>query len=367
MEKLSLPGVRRAVEPGIIKIMMPRLVVDCALRLGTWYRILNGTYDMHSEPIDSLDPVSRWLIATRSVVFVMTVNSVIIGGLLYLLTAAFSFGFLALLFLVALGLVSAHAASNLFNDYWDAKHGIDTSEGYFRPAYMPHPSLSGMMTSQGLFSLGLAQLSVMVLIAAYLFALRGTLVLVFAALGVLFLTSYAGGPIPLKRVGLGEPSVFVVWGPLMVGGTFFILSGSLPLWVIVASIPYAVSVTTVLFGKHIDKIDYDTKLGVKTVPVLLGEAATKSALKALILIAYAAVVGLVALKFLPVWSVISLLALPRAKQLFDTLSQPRPKEAPPGAIMWPIWYLGFVFSHNRRFGALYVLGLVLSVLVPVYI
>ena len=335
--------------------------------MNTWYSILDGTYDMHSEPVENLDAVSRWLIATRSVVFVMTVNSVIIGGLLYTLYAGFSPGFLVPFALVVLGLVLAHAASNLFNDYWDAKHGIDTSKDYFRPAYMPHPSLSGMMSPQGLFSLGIVHLVGMVAIAAYFVELRGPVVLVFAGLGVLFLLAYAGGPLPLKRVGLGEPAVFVVWGPLMVGGTFYVLSGILPAWVLIASIPYAVSVTTVLFGKHIDKIEYDTKLGVKTVPVILGEAATKTALKALVTIAYVAVVGLVATRYLPVWSLISLLALPRASQLFRTLSEPRPKEAPPGAVMWPIWYLGFVFNHNRRFGALYVFGLILSVLLPIYI
>ncbi len=336
-------------------------------RLNTWYGILNGTYDTHADPVAGLDPISRWLIATRSVVFVMTANSVIIGGLLYLLHSGFSLAFLLPFALALVGLVTAHAASNLFNDYWDAKHGIDTSQDYFRPAYMPHPTLSGMMSPKGLFSLGLGHLLLMLAITTYFVELRGPLVLVFAGLGVLFLTLYAGGPLPLKRIGLGEPTVFVVWGPLMVGGAFYVLSGTLPLWVIVASIPYAVSVTTVLFGKHIDKIEYDTPLGVKTVPVLLGEAATKTVLKALIIIAYAAVVGLVATRFLPVWSLISLLALPRASQLFQVLSKPRPKERPPDSIMWPIWYLGYVFNHNRRFGALYVFGLILSVLVPVYI
>jgi 1,4-dihydroxy-2-naphthoate polyprenyltransferase len=336
-------------------------------RLGTWYKILNGTYDVHAEPVGDLDAISRWLIATRSVVFVMTANPVILGGLLYLLYAGFSFSFLLPFVLALVGLVTAHAASNLFNDYWDAKHGIDTSQDYFRPAYMPHPTLSGMMSSRGLFSLGLGHLVLMLAITAYFLALRGPLVLVFAGLGVLSLILYAGGPLPLKRIGLGEPTVFVVWGPLMVGGTFYVLSGTLPLWVIIASIPYAVSVTTVLFGKHLDKIDYDTPLGVKTVPVLLGEGPTKTALEALIVIAYVAVIGLVATRFIPVWSLISLLALPRASQLFRVLSKPKPAERPPEAIMWPIWYLGYVFNHNRRFGALYVFGLILGVLLPIYI
>jgi 1,4-dihydroxy-2-naphthoate octaprenyltransferase len=198
-------------------------------KAATWYRILNGTYDTHAEPVQRLDALSRWLIATRSVVFVMTANSVIIGGLLYLITAGFSPSFVLPFLLALVGLVTAYAASNLFNDYWDAKHGIDTRTDYFRPAYMPHPALSGMMSSQGLFTLGLGHLALMLWITVYFVFLRGPLVLVFAGLGVLALTLYAGGPFPLKRVGLGEPTVFVVWGPLMVGGTFYVLSGTLPL------------------------------------------------------------------------------------------------------------------------------------------
>jgi 1,4-dihydroxy-2-naphthoate octaprenyltransferase len=183
-----------------------------------------------------------------------------------------------------------------------------------------------MMSSQGLFSLGILHLIGMAAITAYFVLLRVPFVLVLAGLGALFLIAYAGGPLRLKRIGLGEPSVFVVWGPLMVVGTFYILSGTFPLWVIIASVPYAVSVTTVLFGKHIDKIDYDSKLGVKTLPVILGEATTKTALKILIIIAYVSVIGLVFTRFLPVWSLISLLALPRANQLFRTLSKPKPKD-----------------------------------------
>lgn len=333
----------------------------------TWYSILNGTYNPKTQPVQDLDAFSRWLVATRSVVFVMTVNSVIIGTLLAVTAVGLTSTLLPYFILLAVGLTFAHATSNLFNDYWDAKHGIDTTEGYFRPAYLPHPSISGMMSQKGLFSLGLVHLVGMVVIASYFALVRGPLVILFAGLGMVFLTLYAGGPKPLKRIGLGEPAVFVVWGPLMIGGTFYVLTGVLPAWIIIASIPYAVSVTTVLFGKHIDKIDYDAEIGVKTLPVILGENTTKRVLKALIVIAYAAVVGLVLVKLLPVWSLLSLLALPKANQLFHTLSQPKPKEPPAGYVMWPIWYVGFVFAHNRRFGTLFVFGLLLGVLFPYYL
>ena len=151
-------------------------------RFNTWYTILNGTYNSRNEPVQSLDPVSRWLIATRSVVFVMTANSVILGTLLSVLAGGFTPSLIPYFLLILLGLMLAHATSNLFNDYWDAKHGIDTTVGYFRPAYLPHPIISGMMSSRGLFSLGLIHLAAVVSIAFYFALIRGPTVLLFAGL-----------------------------------------------------------------------------------------------------------------------------------------------------------------------------------------
>jgi 1,4-dihydroxy-2-naphthoate octaprenyltransferase len=74
----------------------------------------------------------------------------------------------------------------------------------------------------------------------------------------------------LKRIGLGELGVFLVWGPLMIGGTFYATTGTLPGWVWLASIPYALLVSTVLIGKHIDKLKQDRARGIYTLPVLLG-------------------------------------------------------------------------------------------------
>lgn len=336
-------------------------------RVKVWYSILNGTYDPKSLPVERLDAFSRWLVATRSVVFVMTVNSVLIAFLLASITYGFKYDYSLLTLLSIVGLVIAHAASNLFNDYWDAKHGIDTSEEYFRPAYLPHPSISGMMSQHTLFSLGMAHLAGMLLIATYLLLVRGPLVIVFSLLGAILTILYAGGPIPLKKVGLGEMVVFVVWGPLMIGGAFYVISGTLPVWVFLASVPYGVSVSTVLFGKHIDKIDYDKKIGIKTLPVVLGERRTKQAIKILVVFAYLSILVLVALHFLPLPSLLAFLAVSKAKNLFKFLDTPRPAGPPKGYSLWPIWYLGSVFTHNRRFGALFILGLIVGLVLPFYI
>ena len=59
----------------------------------------------------------------------------------------------------------------------------------------------------------------------------------------------------------------------MVGGAYYIQTQTLPLWVIIASLPYALGVTTVLFGKHLDKVDFDANNKTNTMVVLLGERA----------------------------------------------------------------------------------------------
>ena len=54
----------------------------------------------------------------------------------------------------------------------------------------------------------------------YLAAVRGPLIIAFALAGLFISVFYVAPPIRLKHHGLGEPGVFLVWGPLMVGGTF---------------------------------------------------------------------------------------------------------------------------------------------------
>src|SRR3972149_2876238 len=93
---------------------------------------------------DGLDILSKWFIATRSVVGTITLYSGLIGGLLawqYLYTAHKPLNFLTRLVLT-LGLFIAHGANNLINDYTDFSRGID-KDNYFRTQYGVHPLAQG--------------------------------------------------------------------------------------------------------------------------------------------------------------------------------------------------------------------------------
>src|SRR5207245_11285356 len=71
----------------------------------------------------------------RVAVVVMSAMSAVTGGLLAARAGVFD---LPLLILVAVGLVLAHTGSNLVNDFWDYRHGIDSPDSP-RVNYGPHP------------------------------------------------------------------------------------------------------------------------------------------------------------------------------------------------------------------------------------
>jgi 1,4-dihydroxy-2-naphthoate polyprenyltransferase len=198
-------------------------------------------------------------------------------------------------------------------------------------------------------------------------SVRGPLVIAFALGGLFVSVFYVAPPIRLKHIGLGEPGVFLVWGPLMIGGTFFVATGTLPAWVWLASLPYAILVTTVLFGKHIDKIEADTAKRIRTLPVILGERWARRTAMVLMVAFYPIVLGAVALGYIGPWVALVVLGLPRLVGVLRQFAAPRPESPPASYVGWPLWYVGGAFIHTRRAGGLLVLGLILNALIPIHL
>jgi 1,4-dihydroxy-2-naphthoate octaprenyltransferase len=191
------------------------------------------------------------------------------------------------------------------------------------------------------------------------------LVLVFAAAGLFISVFYVAPPIRLKHHGLGEPGVFLVWGPLMIGGMYYVTAGALPppgVWL--ACVPYAIVVTTVLMGKHIDKRLADAAKGIRTIPVLIGEKAALTLNLALMASYYVIVVILVVTGTLGPWVLLVALALGRLRRVWRTYREPRPEKPPENYPVWPLWYVSAAFYHNKLAGGMFVLGLLLNVLIP---
>jgi 1,4-dihydroxy-2-naphthoate octaprenyltransferase len=326
------------------------------MNVAMWGRALRVIPRISKEEWADLDIVSRWLIATRSAVLVMTAISAVIAGLLAVRDGAFD----ALLFgLSIVGLTFAHATNNLLNDLTDHKKGVD-KDNYFRTQYGPQPLEHGLMTPRELVRYAAVTGGIALLAGAILVWQRGQITLTLFAIGIFFVLFYTW---PLKYIGMGEPAVLVVWGPLMVGGTYYVVAGRFDWNVALASLPFALGATAVLFGKHTDKLDADRAKHIRTLPVLIGEKASRITTAVMLIAQYLLVAYLV---FRGYFSLVMLLVLGAAPALWLALraySAPRPprppKRYPPN--IWPLWFVAFAFNHMRRFGALYVIALALDV------
>ncbi len=326
------------------------------MNVAMWGKALTVMPRITKQDWDGLDIVSRWLIATRSAVIIMTFTSAAFGGLLAVKAGRFD----GLLFALAtLGLCLAHATNNLVNDLTDYWKGVDEGN-YFRTQYGPQTVQDGFLSVRQLivYSLltGLAALAV----GIYLVVLRGEVVLWLLGAGAFFVLFYT---FPLKYIGLGEPAVLVVWGPLMVGGTYYVITGSWSNEVAVASVAYALGPTAVLFGKHIDKLDADAAKKIRTLPVILGEKGSRYTVLGMLVAQFGVIGWLVATGYFSPAMLVTFAAAPSLRRVFSTYREPRPAAPPPELPkgVWPLWFVAVTFWYNRRFGLFFLLGLFLDI------
>ena len=330
------------------------------MNVSMWAKALQVIPRISKGEWNSLDVISRWLIATRSAVLIITFIPALMAGILAFRDGQFNLGLWVVL---AIGLIFAHATNNMVNDLTDYVHGVDKNN-YFRAQYGPQPLEHGLMTMRQVLTYVAATGLIAVVCGLYLVYVRGPLALALMAVGVFFVLFYTW---PLKYIGLGEISVILVWGPLMVGGGYFVITGHWSWPVALASMIYALGATTVIFGKHVDKYLDDKAKGIHTVPVLIGERAGRYTVVAMMVLQYLLTVYLVITGYFSPAMLIVLLALPTLRQILPMYRQPKPAEMPKqySADVWPLWFVAAAFLHNKRFGMLFVLGLLLDAVLHV--
>ncbi len=301
-----------------------------------------------------VDGVTRWLVVTRAGVLPMTLTS----GLIAVLLAATADGPVDWwnVTLAVLGIVLAHLANNLMNDLTDTQVGNDTKD-YPRALYAPHPILAGLVTKRQLIAGILVCQAIDLAIMLTLVARRDWWIAGFALAGLFLSWAYTAPPLRLKKIGLGELDVLLTWGPLMVGGVYYAGAGTLPWQVLAAATGYALLPTTVLLGKHIDKLPYDAPAGTRTLPVLLGEGRAKAVTQGMMIAYYLGVIALVAVRALPWPALLTIGALPLLVRTIRAFGQPKPAEPPVPNPVWPLWWAPLAFVHTRRAGGLLILGL----------
>lgn len=325
-------------------------------RFSFWIKALRIIPRIDKEEFKRLDFFSKWLILSRAAVLVITLIPCFIIAILAFLNNKFKlFDWIIL----SLGLLLVHALNNMLNDYTDYKKGVD-KDNYFRARYGPHALEHNLLTEREFLKYVYLTGILALLVAIYFIYLKGLYALILVLIGSFFILFYT---YPLKYIGLGELSVLIVWGPLMIGGGYYVITDEISISVILISFIYSLGATSVIMGKHIDKYEDDKSKGIKTFPVILGKEKARFINIIIVSLQYILVIYLVIVRAFNFTMLITLLGLIWFfKRFLRVYIMEKPKERPSAypEEAWPLWYVAFAFDHNKKFGYLFVLGLLIE-------
>jgi len=326
-----------------------------------WRKALQVIPHVSNDEWKRLDVISKWLISTRAAVLIMTFLSGAFAGIFAFRDGKFE---VVKWLLVTVALIFSHATNNLLNDFTDYNRGVD-QDNYYRAQYGPQPLVHGLMTKRQHLTYAGVTGAIALLIGFILVAMTNLWTLLLLALGVFFVLFYTW---PLKYIALGELSVLLVWGPLMIGGGYYVITGVWSWTVVLASLPYALGVTGVIFGKHIDKYEMDKERKIHTLPVVIGERPARYTLVAMLILQYILTGVLIVIGFFtPVMAAV-VLAIPTLRRIWPMFKAPKPAEKPADyPEVWPNYFVAAAFLHNRSFGIWFMLALIVDSILKVTI
>lgn len=317
-----------------------------------WLQALKTVPRVDKTQWNASNLLTRWLIATRFSVTIMTFSSAFIGILLALSHGAINSG---LAFLCVLGLMLAHATNNLINDYTDTIRGVDQGN-YFRTEYGTHVLEHGLMSKQTLMLYIVITGALAIACGLAIIAIRGLDVVWLMLSGSFFVLFYTW---PLKKYSLGEIAVLLVWGPLMVGGSYFVASGYWSNSAALIGTLYALGPTTVIFGKHIDKLEMDKSKEIYSLPVLLGEPLARKIAQLMMVSPFIVAAYLFSENILGYGVLFLVITLPVVIRTMTIFANNRPEVMPEGfrEEVWPLWYAPHAFQYTKRFSLAFLLML----------
>ncbi|MEO2157748.1 MAG: 1,4-dihydroxy-2-naphthoate octaprenyltransferase, partial [bacterium] len=150
------------------------------------------------------------------------------------------------------------------------------------------------------FSLVLA-----LLFGVYLVGIGGWVVAVIGSVSILCAVGYTAGPLAFAYNGLGDIFVFVFFGPVAVGGTYWVQSGMLAGDVVLAGVGIGALTTLILITNNMRDIETDKVAGKNTLAVRMGLKASRVEYVVLLIIALITpVIGATSFDWPGYWSVL---------------------------------------------------------------
>ena len=171
--------------------------------------------------------------------------------------------------LLAAALTSAvliQIATNLFNDAIDFKKGADNSER----VGPQRVTQSGLLSERQVMRAATLLAILAVLAGIPLVVTGGWPIVAIGLVSIVMAYAYTGGPYPLAYRGLGDLFVFVFFGLVAVGGTFYLQAGRMSETALVAGAQIGLLATVLIAINNLRDREGDARVGKRTLAVRLG-------------------------------------------------------------------------------------------------
>jgi 1,4-dihydroxy-2-naphthoate octaprenyltransferase len=287
--------------------------------------------------------------AIRAFSLVASVIPVLVGSALALYYPGKVYWYLLPIIIICSMLFQS--ATNILNDYYDYKKGVDKEYTYGSSRVL----VDKILTPKQLLTMGIIVMLTGFILGLSLVYVRGLPMLIIGVVGALGGYLYSGYPMGYKYFALGDIMVFALMGPFMVIGAFFALTGSYmsELWIM--SIPVGCLVLSILQANNHRDIINDKAAKIKTVSIILGHKASKVEYLVLVAGAYLSVFVMILFKLVTPFAALIVVAMPIAIKNMRMIKNSNPEKASEIAILDVL-----SAQHHMIFGVLYSIGISLG-------
>ncbi len=164
------------------------------------------------------------------------------------------------------GAVLIQIGTNLANDYYDFVRGADASDRV-GPVRVTQ---AGLIPPAQVWWGMVVVLAAAALVGVYLVIVGGWPIVLMLLASLVCSLSYTCGHFPLAFHGLGDPFVFVFFGLIAVGGTYWVQALAVPGDVLLAGVGVGALSTAILVANNLRDLETDPLAGKHTLAVRLG-------------------------------------------------------------------------------------------------
>lgn len=251
---------------------------------------------------EQISPAKLMWKMTRPHTLTATFAPVILGTVMALAVTDIDWAMFAAIMIACLCL---QIATNLFNEYYDFKRGLDTADsvgiggGIVRHGLKPSNVLTVAFVLYGIAAI----------LGVYICMNSSWWLVAIGVFGMAVGYLYTGGPLPIAYTPFGELFAGVLMGSGFVLISYFVQTGTITLDSVLISLPIAILVGAINMSNNIRDIEEDIIGGRKTLAILLGRDRAIALLMVAFIVSFAWIIGLIAVGIISPWALIVFLGI----------------------------------------------------------